>query len=141
MKLHHVFGIIFIYGFASLPTYGQNNFKRKKPFEASFSLGTGHFFGDLGGRQKNGVLFLGYEDLDFSSSKPAVGANLVYNWKDWIAFGAGLNYLYLSQDDANSFDPDIQIRNLSFKTNILELATTVQLRLFRFDINNYHKKS
>lgn len=141
MRLLHAIGLVIICGFTSLTTYGQNNFKRKKPFDFSISGGTSHFFGDLGGRQKNAMVLFGYDDLDLSSSKPSLTCGLRFNVKDWLAFDAGLSYLYLAQRDENSFDPDIQIRNLSFKTNVLELATTVQLRVFRFDIKNKHKTS
>lgn len=62
--------------------------------------------------------------------KPAVSLNFKYVSGDFINFRAGLSYAILGADDNKNPSPGLQSRNLSFKTNILEVNAIMEVVLF-----------
>ena len=66
--------------------------------------------------------------------KPAVGFTLKYNSGDIIDFRIGLMFAQVGADDKDAKRPDLQARNLNFKTNIQELSACVEFKLLDPDV-------
>ncbi|MBK6953898.1 MAG: hypothetical protein IPH24_18190 [Crocinitomicaceae bacterium] len=102
----------------------------------SFSQGfkTAAEFGFFGG----GSYYIG--DLNpakhFVYSKPAFGAIFRYNLTTRYSLRFTATYGNVYGSDAASDDPFMVQRNLSFKSDILELAFGVELDLFKYRIND-----
>ncbi|HEY0434988.1 MAG TPA: DUF6089 family protein [Chitinophagaceae bacterium] len=60
---------------------------------------------------------------------PAVGLNIKYNSGDFVNFRAGIAFERVSGDDQNNKRPDLQARNLSFRSNIIEFNVSMELIL------------
>ena len=125
----------------SAPVFGQYDFHNKPGIEKFGHIGGSYFFGDIGGRQKNSILLMGYEDLDLSATKPTLGVGLRKNFNKYVAARTGLSYAFLSQSDANSYSTGRRPRNLSFRTHIFEASTMLELRVAKFSINTQNRKS
>ncbi len=102
----------------------------------SFSQGfkTAAEFGFFGG----GSYYIG--DLNpakhFVYSKPAFGAIFRYNLTTRYSLRFTATYGNVYASDANADDPFMVQRNLSFKSDVLELAFGVELDLFKYRIND-----
>jgi hypothetical protein len=102
----------------------------------SFSQGfkTAAEFGFFGG----GSYYIG--DLNpskhFVYSKPAFGAIFRYNLTTRYSLRFTATYGNVYGSDADSDDPFMVQRNLSFKSDVLELAFGVELDLFKYRIND-----
>ncbi len=102
----------------------------------SFSQGfkTAAEFGFFGG----GSYYIG--DLNpakhFVYSKPAFGAIFRYNLTTRYSIRFTATYGNVYGSDADADDPFMVQRNLSFKSDILELAFGVELDLFKYRIND-----
>ncbi|MFT3911986.1 MAG: DUF6089 family protein [Ferruginibacter sp.] len=60
---------------------------------------------------------------------PSASFNLKYNTGDFLNFRLGLSYAKLGASDHNNPDSGLQSRNLSFKTNIIELNFCTELNV------------
>ena len=69
MRYIYSFGLMLVI----LPCLAQYDFHNKPKIEKSVHVGGAYFYGDIGGRQKNALLLFGYEELDFSATKPTIG--------------------------------------------------------------------
>jgi hypothetical protein len=88
--------------------------------EVFISMGSSHFLGDLGGRDREGKDYSPV-DLDLGSTRTAFGAGFRYRVKRWFNVTGTFNYLILRGDDAETFEKFRSNRNLNFKTNLFEL--------------------
>ena len=131
--------LILVLSIASLRVNAQYSFYNKPKFEKWFYLGGGHFFGDLGGAQKNGTTLGG--SFDLANIRPAAGLGLRYNAKRWVAFRGGLGYAFFSQSDANAAAASQNSRNLSFQTDVVEASGVVELRVATFGLKTKKRKS
>lgn len=119
----------------------QYDFHNKPKIEKFAQIGGSFFFGDIGGRQQNSLLILGYEELDFSATKPSASVGLRRNFNKYIAVRSSVNYAFLAQSDAKSYSTGRQPRNLSFRTHILEASIASEFRIAKFNINTKRHKS
>lgn len=137
MRYIYSFGLMLVI----LPCLAQYDFHNKPKIEKSVHVGGAYFYGDIGGRQKNALLLFGYEELDFSATKPNIGVGLKRNFNKYVAVKTGLTYPYLEQSDAKSYSASRHPRNLSFRTHILEASFITELRVAKFQMKTKRKKS
>ena len=89
--------------------------------DAGILLGASNYLGDLS--KNSGTVYL-------KETKPAFGVLVRYNFTDMFGARLGLNYTWVSGRDANVKNDDyIRQRNLSFKSNILELSLIGEVNL------------
>ncbi|KAA9035883.1 outer membrane beta-barrel protein [Ginsengibacter hankyongi] len=62
--------------------------------------------------------------------RPAFNLNLKYNSGDFLNFRAGIAYARIGADDKNNTSPLLKNRNLSFKSDIIELNAIAEINLF-----------
>ncbi len=134
-------GFISLFIIGTSPCMAQYSFYNKPKIEKWFYGGGGHFFGDLGGKQADGVTIGGYDEIDFTNFRPAFGAGIRYNATRWFALRVGLNYTHVNQSDAKSFNKSQNHRNLSFKTDIIEASVLTELKVASFSIKTKKRKS
>ncbi len=108
-----------------------------KTVQAGFSIGASTFFGDLGG--SSGIGSPLFRDLDIPATRPAVGAYIHYNFTHVMGIRFNAFYTIVSGDDAltNATDPNQlgwarKYRNLSFKSNIFEVSSTLDVNLLPY---------
>lgn len=121
--------IIIYFGFTSF--HFSQNFTRPgewKKFkkEVFVKIGTSNFLGDLGGMDRQGTDYSPV-DLDFSTTRTAVGVGYRYKLERWINVTGTFDYLIVKGNDALTADPFRNNRNLNFKSNIFEIAGRVEL--------------
>jgi len=83
--------------------------------EVGIFLGASNYIGELS--NDNSTLY-------WNETKPAFGILGRYNLNEKISVKGGLNYGWISGDDANTANQSIRERNLSFKSRLLELSLT-----------------
>ncbi|MEP7256756.1 MAG: DUF6089 family protein [Flavitalea sp.] len=89
--------------------------------EVGFSVGAAHYFGDLNTRGK------------INRPKPALGLFFRKQFGNYIAMRVSAHYAQLGYSDIYNTDNEFQKRrNLSFNTNIFELALLGDFNFFRF---------
>ena len=137
--LRYIFSLGFM--LSMIQAEAQYDFHNKPKVEKSIHIGGAFFYGDIGGRQKNSILLFGYEELDFSATKPSFGVGLKRNFNKYLAAKAGLTYAYLEQSDAKSYSSGRHPRNLSFRTHVFEASLLAEIRVAKFEIKSKSKKS
>lgn len=98
---------------------------KKTRKEVFVSMGSSHFLGDLGGKDRTGTDFSPV-DLDYGQTRTAFGAGFRYRVEKWFNVTGTFNYLVLRGDDAETQEKFRNNRNLNFKTNIFELSARVE---------------
>lgn len=83
--------------------------------------GISNYFGDLNS----------HTSLEYMG--PAAGLFARYNMGERFALKGGFNYGRVSFADEGSPDPFQQSRNLSFRSNIMELTAQLEINFFRYD--------
>ncbi|MEO8765449.1 MAG: DUF6089 family protein [Ginsengibacter sp.] len=68
--------------------------------------------------------------ISLKSVGPAFTFNIKYNSGDYINLRAGIGYGQVAGDDKKNSEADLRFRNLSFKTNILEINVAAEVNLF-----------
>lgn len=89
--------------------------------EFGFGLGAGHYFGDLNTRAK--------------MNRPKIAATAFFrkNFGNYIAVRVGASYAQLGYSDVyNDHNEYMKTRNLSFNSNVWELAVQGDFNFFRF---------
>jgi hypothetical protein len=96
----------------------------------SIQLGMGStiLLGDLGGSKNQGTHFI--KDIDFQSSKFCISASADRPLSNHFEYRLGLKYLHLSASDKFSEELSRKSRNLSVKTNVIEVIPTLKFNLF-----------
>jgi hypothetical protein len=115
--------VIFTLTTCSYSVIGQsfirpNEWKKYKK-EVFFSMGASSFLGDLGGRDKVGKDF-SPADLDLPMTRVAFSGGFRYKVQKWFNVTGALSYLLLKGDDAETFEPVRNNRNLNFRSNVFE---------------------
>jgi opacity protein-like surface antigen len=115
-KLIVAFSVLFCA--AMLQAEAQSFYKRSYTSQVTLSAGTGtaSYFGDL------------IDDGKFNF-RPSISAGARYAFRDRFSVASDLTYFRLAGDDANSAVKER--RNLSFKSNNVELNATLRFSLFR----------
>jgi opacity protein-like surface antigen len=86
-------------------------------------IGSTSFLGELGGANRIGSTgILGFRDIEFKATRPAITAGYRYFINPNIAVKGGLNFGLLSGDDALTTERFRQNRNLHFRSPWLELG-------------------
>ncbi|GLR16334.1 hypothetical protein GCM10007940_09490 [Portibacter lacus] len=93
-------------------------------FEAGGGIGLSNYNGDMS--SDNVGVILG------TSRASAVGF-IRYNLNPYLNFKLGLTYASLGADDATSQSEGIKNRNLSFYTNLYEIALTGEINIFKYE--------
>ncbi len=99
---------------SSLALYAQ------KGWEVGPTVGVSNYFGDLN------------TSFDFTELGPAIGATARYNFNNRINSKLGLNYTFLYGDDADSPNTFERRRNLSFRTDVVDLAAQMEFNFFPY---------
>lgn len=94
--------------------------------EIFITVGGANFLGDLGGRDRAGTDY-SPADLEFALTKTAFGLGYRYKIQKFINVTSKFNYLIVRGDDKKTKDIYRNNRNLSFKSNIFELSTRLEL--------------
>jgi hypothetical protein len=90
------------------------------------SIGISEFLGDLGGRDRVGT-DNSPVDINFRSTRSAMGIGYKYKFARWFNVATNFNYLVVRADDALTNNPARKNRNLNFKSNILEVGGRVEI--------------
>ncbi|MBO6515288.1 MAG: hypothetical protein JJ975_01955 [Bacteroidia bacterium] len=139
MRTIVIVGVLLVTG--SFSSYAQYSFYNKPRFEKWIYAGGGHFFGDIGGKQTNGITIAGNEGFDLTNLGLAAGTGIRFNAKRWFAVRTGLGYSRFSQSDAGAFRRSQQLRNLSFQTDVFEASAMAEFRVANFGIKTKKRKS
>jgi len=117
----------FLLGFFCL---GQNFYRpgewKRYRQEYFIYLGSSHFLGDLGGRDREGTDYSPV-DLDFNQTRTAFGIGYRYKIQNWMNVSTAFQYLILKGDDKETKDPFRMNRNLNFKSNVFDLSVRLEL--------------
>lgn len=123
----------------TLHGYGQR--EASKSTELGISIGGSIFFGDLGGSSDIGRPFI--SDLDILVTRPAVGIFIRRNLNNRIGIRLNGYYTQVFGDDAMTDATDPQqpgysrkYRNLSFRSDIIELSTQVELNFMAYVVGS-----
>ena len=112
-----------------LPVFSQAQKWKRQRVEYSFGLGATNFLGDLGGRNQQGTDFI----MDFEIKATRYAASLGYRYqigKDWYV-KANLLYAKVSGNDNLTGEPARRRRELSFKSDIIELSGQLEYMLIK----------
>lgn len=116
-----VLTLIFIISLASAQNFSRPQEWKKYKKEIFFSMGSSNFLGDLGGSDKAGSRYTP-ADLNFSTTRSAMGCGVRYKLAKVINIVGKFSYLNVKGDDALTKDIYRHNRNLNFKSNIYELS-------------------
>lgn len=97
-------------------------------FEVGGMVGFANYFGDLN------------PNTSFELLGPSAGIFLRQNINTRFAFKYGLFYGQISGDDSKSQNPFQLERNLSFKTNLMELGTHFEFNFFELNVRENDKR-
>ena len=85
-------------------------------FEVGVLIGASNYLGDLSNNSSS---------LYIKESKPAFGGFAKYNFNHLLALRGGVNYTWVAGRDANVKNDDfVRMRNLSFRSSVLEVGLT-----------------
>lgn len=109
-------------------THGQSFYKRSHTTHLVLTAGTGtaSYFGDL------------IDDGKFNF-RPSLSAGVRYSFYDRFSVGGDLTYFRLAGNDKNSGSKER--RNLSFKSNNVELNGTIRIALFKSGARFYLRRA
>lgn len=102
--------------------------------------GASNFLGDLGGLNKVGTHY-SYADLELALTHPTASLGYRYRLNKRFASRTEFSYLLVSGSDKLTLEQYRHNRNLSFRSNIFEFSTNIELSLsFDRHGNRYHIK-
>jgi hypothetical protein len=94
-------------------------------------LGGSGFMGELGGADAIGTQ--GLKDFNFSALRPSMMVGYRYFVMEKLAVTGNFTFGYVSGSDELTEEPFRNNRNIHFRSPILELASTAELYLLRFN--------
>ena len=101
---------------------------KRNALEVKVGVGGTMFFGDLGG--STGGRKDGFFDYDVQSMRANTSFGLKFNFTNRISIRTDVCYAQVVGDDGFSGDPGRFQRNLSFKSDILELSLTPEFVIY-----------
>lgn len=109
------------------------SFLTKAQYSMDFGLniGASNYLGEIGGNSGEAKPFL--LDMRLQQTNFTVGGFYRYNFTHNIAAKASVNYVRISGADSLSNEPTRIGRNLSFRTDIFELALTGEYTFFSYN--------
>lgn len=102
---------------------------RSTPWEMQFGIGSGNYFGDIGGTSEDDN-WHGLRDLDLSRSRPFIVSGLRYNHNRYISFAGTAIFGWLSGSDAGGRN---EARDYVFSTFLFEPSGRVEF----FTVKDY----
>jgi len=121
--------IVFLSNFALAQK--DNNPWQKFRYELILGSGSSHFFGDLGGGSGVGGHFMSYKDLDWGTTQPALQIGMRYKLMERLAIKGQFTWGNIKGADDQATGSSRYGRNLSFKSNIFELATQAEFSFIK----------
>lgn len=88
--------------------------------EAGLMVGASNYIGDLARNSRK---------VYVQETRPALGIFARYNLNVYVAIRGSANYASIGGEDANADDEAIVLRNLSFRTNLLEFGISGEFNL------------
>ncbi|MEI8074848.1 MAG: DUF6089 family protein [Bacteroidota bacterium] len=113
-------GLIFILGISLVSSKAQSLESYSHQAEYGFSVGLGHYFGDLNTGAK------------INRPKFAGGIFFRKQVNNYVGVRISANYAFLAYSDVYSNNPVEQQRNLSFNTNVWEMSVSGDFNFFKF---------
>lgn len=114
-----------LFAFLILPCFLQ-----AQHLELGLQGGASGYLGDLMDNNVGNIV---------SELHPSVGAFARYNVNDWIAAKVGFNYGQISGNDANADNQGRVDRNLSFRSNILEIGLHAEINIMGYQPYNLER--
>ena len=97
--------------------------------DIGFSMGAANYLGEIGGKEKTRRDFVA--DMKLEQTRQVLGGFVRYKFSPLFSFKGGLTYAKIQGADNLSTNPPRVGRNLSFKNNMVELATTAEINFFQ----------
>ena len=110
--------IVFLAAILTLSAKAQEEYIQKGEF--GFSIGAAHYFGDLNTRAA------------INRPKPAIGIFFRKQFGNYVGLRIGAHYAQLGYSDTYSKNEYQKTRNLSFNSNIWEIALQGDFNFFKF---------
>jgi hypothetical protein len=127
MNRHFLVIIIILAAFlAESQSFMRPNEWKKYRREIFVTVGSSHFLGDLGGRDREGTDYSPL-DLDFGQTRSAAAAGGRFKLDRALNVAAKISYLNVKGDDNATKEPARNNRNLNFKANVWELTSRIEL--------------
>ncbi|MCB0794944.1 MAG: hypothetical protein KDB88_09420 [Flavobacteriales bacterium] len=96
--------------------------------EFTFGLGASNFLGELGGRDQIGTNFIW--DLEISQTRPGLSIGHRYYLRERLSLRTQLAYGIMAGNDNLTNEPARKNRNLSFRSDLFELAMMLEYHPF-----------
>jgi hypothetical protein len=109
--------------------FRNSNYWKTHRQELSVGIGTTHFLGDLGGRNAIGSPFIW--DLDIAGTRPAASFSARYYVREKVSVRGQLAYGIAAGNDNLTKEAARENRNLSFRSDVLEISGQLEFHLFR----------
>lgn len=106
-------------------------------YEVNFGLGASNFLGELGGANQVGTNY--FRDLEFSQTRFASNLGIRYKITPHLTIHPQITYGKVSGDDKLTTEFFRSYRNLSFKSNIWEFATNLELSVTREQVGHRYR--
>lgn len=97
-------------------------------WDAGFSTGAANYLGDIGGNILSRRDFVA--DMKLSETRASMGGFVRYRLSPSLSVKANLSWIRISGDDKLSANPGRNARNLNFRNDIIEFATTFQFAFY-----------
>jgi len=113
-------GLLTIMSFCLVATQAQTLEAYSHEAEYGFSVGLGHYFGDLNTANK--------------INRPKFAGGIFYRKQvnNYVGIKVSGNYAFLAYSDKYSSNPTERLRNLSFNTNVWEMSVSGDFNFFKF---------
>ncbi|MEO6556675.1 MAG: DUF6089 family protein, partial [Ferruginibacter sp.] len=118
--MNHKIIVIFLATIISLSASAQADYDYIQKGEFGITFGASHYFGDLNTRAR------------FNRPKPAFGLFFRKQFGNYVGMRIAAHYAQLGYSDTYSKNEYQKTRNLSFNTNIWELAVQGDFNFFKF---------
>lgn len=133
-------GLLLLLLFAfPLLSYSQVAKKRWRAYRIEYIAGLGatNFLGELGGANQVGTH--AFRDLEFSMTRPAAMVGFRYKLSPTFASCNKISYGVVAGDDKLTKEQFRNKRNLSFKSNIFELSTNIEISFLQEQVGHRYK--
>lgn len=121
--------LLFMFENVNAQNFARPNDWKKFRKELILQVGASAFLGDLGGLNRIGTDFSPV-DIEFSQTRSAWSLAYRYKIHKNLNWHNSFNYMAVAGADKLTTDPFRNNRNLSFKSNIFELATRIEVAYF-----------
>jgi Domain of unknown function (DUF6089) len=122
-----------------LITSGQRLRNRWKAMRADvhFGIGATNFLGELGGANQIGTHY--FKDFEFSQTRLALSAGYRYKISSGIAINTNISYGQVAGNDNLTTEFFRSYRNLSFKSDIFELASHLEFSFIKDQVGHRYR--